>query len=327
MILIPALFLAIATKQGGTADAVSLGRVFKANTKLAYAMRSSLHSESRAYPLQTWIPSDLDINYDFSEVVQAMKTDGIAQMRYRRPTIYEVHGETFNEPEKTDTVKANMDYQLTVSPFNEILEVKDLSPKKPAKNLSLIPALQPAARQEGDFIGPFLQELFRLALFAGSMDSALDFAPKTPFNPVKVGDTWKRTVGYQPQKLKGKEGKQAVQRLDYTYTYKGLVDGEKGKVYRVEAALDFTTDLADFIHQITESTSEETGLSKFPLVFKATILFDLDRVTKDTIKAEANSEASFQVLLPNKTQALLEEKMKGHTTLRLVGRAAVPPAK
>jgi hypothetical protein len=47
-----------------------------------------------------------------------------------RPTFTEVRGETFNSPPKTTVDKANLDFQLTVSPINEILGMKDLTKKK-----------------------------------------------------------------------------------------------------------------------------------------------------------------------------------------------------
>lgn len=128
--------------------------------------------------------------------------------------------------------------------------------------------------------------------------------------------------------MRGKDGKQAVQRLDYVYTFKGLVDTDSGKVLRVEAKLDFSNDIAEFVHQITSAGAEETGLQKLPLTLNATILFDLDPKTKDTIRAEATSKAGIQVFEPGQTEPAAEERMKGHTTLRLMGRTAVKsPAK
>lgn len=312
---------------------VNLGRVFTANEKLAYAVRSHLSAERRGRGLQTWLPEDLDLNYDFTTHVQALKADGIAVMRYKRPQMEEIEGETFDSGPKTKIDKVNFDYQLTVSPYNEILEEKDLKPKKTdpkkkTKGVVFRPVFGQPQVDLGSFVGQFVSELYRLSLFAGAMDSALDFAPKTPFDAVKVGDTWKRTVGYQPQKLKGKGGKQAVQRLDYTYTFKGVADGDSGKVLRVEAKLNFTTDLAEFISQLTDSTPEQTGLKKFPLTMDATILFDLDPKTKHTLKAVATSQAGFQMFANDDPDtAAFEERMKGKTTMRLVGRSIVPVGK
>ncbi len=60
---------------------VSLGRVFAKNEKLAYEVRSGLTAQQRMRGLQTWIPEDADLNYDFTTHVDDLKADGIAVMR------------------------------------------------------------------------------------------------------------------------------------------------------------------------------------------------------------------------------------------------------
>jgi len=328
---IPAIVLACAALQGTPAQApVSLGRVFSPNELMTYKIRSNLHAEQRGGDLATWIPEDLDINYDFTVQVQQMKADGIAVVRYKRPTMTQIEGEDFDSGSKTKVEKTNYDFQLTVSPFNEIIDQKDLTPKKKPDPKKKKDVLTPFAGQPQvsvqQFVGQFIQELYRLCLFTGSMDSALDFAPRSTFDNVKIGDTWKRTVGYQPQKLKGKSNEQAVQRLDYTYTYKGVTKGDSGDVLRVEATLDFSTDLADFVKQITGADSDQIGLDKVPMKLTAKILFDLDPKTKHTLKADANSDASFQFFEPGKSDPAFEEKMKGHTRMWLASRTTVKPA-
>ena len=309
---------------------ILLRREYVPHQKFAYAVRSSLHSERRDKHLVTWMPSDLDINYDFSLVVEALKSDGIAIVRYRRPSTTEIEGETFDSPEKTTVSRSDVDLRLTISPFNEVLEMKNLRPKATslggrANWLAYHSSHRPRSflrSQDADFATQFVGELERLSLFVGNLDSTLDLAPRTPFRALKIGDAWKQTVGYQPQRIKGKD-EQAVQRLDYTYTFRGLVDGEKGKVLRVEAKLDFSNDLADFIRQLTAADSDQLGLQRFPLGLKATILFDLDPKSKITLRADAASEASFEVFVPNRDDPVYEQRMKGHTTLSLVGRATL----
>jgi len=327
--LVHAIVFACAGLQAPPAQApVSLGRVFTPNELLSYAVRSNLHAEQRVGELATWIPEDLDINYDFTVQVQKLKTDGIAVVRYKRPTMTEVEGEDFNSGPKTHIQKTNLDFELTVSPFNEIIDQKDLTPKKKPTtkgNGVVLATLASPQGSIGQVVGQFIQELYRLCLFTGSMDSALDFAPRSTFDNVKVGDSWKRTVGYQPQKLKGKNNEQAVQRLDYTYTYKGLTKGDKGDVLRVEATLDFSTDLADFLKQLTGADSDQLGLEKVPMKLSAKILFDLDPKTKHTLKADANSDASFQFFEPGKSDPAVEEKIKGHTRMWLASRTMAKP--
>jgi hypothetical protein len=311
---------------------VSLGRVFVQNQKLAYDIKSSLHSEHRMRGLETWIPEDLDLNYAFTTIVEQMKPDGIAVIHYQRPVMHEIEGETFNAPPQDHVIDIGLDLRLTVSPINEILEMKDLTDhkKKPEKKDDSGWMAPLAGRRQESMAGilsQFVSEMYRLSLFVGSFESSLDFAPKTPFDPVKVGETWKETVGYQPQKLKGKGNKQAVQRLDFTFTYKGIVDSEGKKVYRVEGTLDLKTDLGDFVNQLVGMKPEDTGLKKVPLTMKSKIEFDLDMKSHNTILAEATTECGFGLFVtayPN--DAVQEDKVKAHNTMRLIGQKILPPA-
>lgn len=312
----------------GDAAPVNLGRVFTLGEKYSYSIRASLHAETRSRGLQTWIPDDLDLNYDFTAEVTAMQTDGIAVLHYLRPTITQIDGETFDRGPVTTKEKINWDLLLTVSPYNEVIAVKDQTKKPPKKKSAAMYVKLPARPQVGQIIGQFVGEVQRLALFVGSFESSLDFAPRTPFNAVKVGDTWKRTVGYQPQKLKGKDGKQAVQRLDFTYTYKGVVNTNKGPVLRVEAQLDFANDLAEFINQLVDANSDTTGLKSIPLNLKSTILFDLDPKTHHTLNANADTVSDYKIVLtddPN--DPVQEQKMRGKTRLWLVSKTKVVPGK
>ncbi len=335
MLIAQLLFVTAASVLPQAKDpSVSLGRVFVKNEKLAYEIRSSLHSEHRVRGLQTWIPEDLDLNYDFTTVVEDLKADGIAVVHYQRPVMHEIEGETVDAPPKDNVIQSNIDFRLTVSPLNEILEMKDLTDKggKPTKKggfTSLAPVgVERRQAQLGGLLSQFVSEMYRLSLFAGSFESALDFAPKTPLDEVKVGDSWKRTVGYQPQKLKGKGDKQAVQRLDYTFTYKGIVESDGKKVYRVEGTLDLKTDLGDFVNQLVGMKPEDTGLKKVPLTMKSTIEFDLDLKTKHTILAEAKTESGFGVFVTDfPDEAVQEDKIKAHTTMRLAGQRILPPTK
>jgi len=277
--------------------------------------------------LETWLPEDFDLNYDFTLFVEDLKADGIAVVHYQRPYITAIEGETADSPPKENKEKVNMDARLTISPINEVLEMKDLAakPSKSGKDW-MGNANASRSKQAGDVLGQFIQEVKVLSLFAGSIDSSLDLAPKTPFEQVKVGDSWKRTVGYQPQKLQGRGNKQAVQRLDYTFTYKGIVDSEGKKVHRVQGVLDLKTDLAEFLNQATETKSEDSVFKKIPLTLKSTIDFDLDLKTKHTVLVQAKSESGFGIFVAAyPDEALLEETAKGRTTMKLVGDKIIPP--
>ncbi len=332
MILSVLAFSAALLHGPGTA-AVTLNRVFSKGEKLQYDVKSNLHVEGREYGLQTFIPSDLDLNYKFTQEVKDLKADGIAVVHYLRPTMTQIDGETFDRPSKTTVEKMDLNFDLTVSPINEILEMKDLNPPKKKKPIKK-PATDPddgggynffmagRTRQNplGALMGQFVGELYRLCLNVGSLDSGIDFAPKLPFDEVKEGDTWKKTVGYQPQKLKSKNGKTVVQRLDYTYTYKGIVTVNGKQYYRVNAALDLNTDLANFINDLFDAKPAETHLKSIPLLLKQSIDYNLDMKTKRTVSASATANGGYKVMIIDvPDEAVQEEKMTGTTTLRLIG--------
>lgn len=316
--------LALTCLLGGAQHApapVQLERKFLKGEKAEYEVRSSIFSEWRQAGLETWIPEDYEYSYRFSYEVTELKADGICEMRYKRPSITETEGETFDSRPKTKVEKLDWDLLLTVSPINEILNSKDLGkrPETKPKTGGGLRASTPLRPAQDNPISAYLGEVFRLALFVGSLDGSLDFSPKLPFDAVAPGDTWKRTAGYSPQRLQGKGDKLAVQRLDYTYTYRGIVQNGGAPVHRITADLELKTDLAAFIHQVYDLKAETSGLKEIPLTFKATVSYDLDPKTHRTLRVSAQSEGEFKVVatfLPN--QAALEERFKGRTTMRLL---------
>jgi hypothetical protein len=321
-----ALAAALAAPQDG--KAVTLARVFPKGEKLAYSVTSNLQVETRPYGIQTFMPEEMDLNYKFTTEVKQLKNDGVAIVRYTRPTMTQVDGETYERPPKTTVEKVNFNYDLTLSPINKILEMKDLNPPKKPKPggtggggaLSHF-ATRNLASMQGSLqavMGQFISDLYRLALNVGSIDSAMDFSPKLPLDDVKVGDTWKETVSYQPQKLKGKDGKQAVQRLDYTFTYKGAVKVNGKPFERVTATLDLNTDLGAFLNQLMDTKPDESHLKSIPIQLKQTIDYDLDPATKRTVFAVSKSEGGFSINITDLTVPVQEERLKGATTLRLV---------
>lgn len=316
---------------------VTLSRTFTKGEKLTYEYKASLHVESREYGLVTWIPDDVDFAYKFTIEVQELKNDGFAKILYKRPTISITEGETADRGLKTTTQKLDMTLQMTLSPFNEITELKDLTPKKPEKpkpkgSENSQESLRTIAKVQGELssllVDSLTSGLTELMLLLGSLDSSLDFAPKLPFEEVNVGDTWKRTVGYSPQKLAGKEGKMATQRLDYTYTYKGLVKSGNTEVHRIVADLSLDTNLAEFMNQsIPENLKSRALVKSLPFKLTSQIVFDLDKKTGHTIKAVATSDSSSQIYLSILQDVADENKMHSKITLRLLPPAPPAPAK
>jgi len=315
--MIAALVLCAAlTSPAQTAAPVELLRVFTKGEKAAYSVKSSLAVEQRSAGLKTFLPQDVEISYDFTTEVLGVKADGICELRYRRPMMTEVLGETYDAPAKTRVEKVNMNLLLTLSPINEILNSKDDNVKKQGRD-TVQPTFAVAATRQDISLEAFTGELHRLALFLGSLDSSLDFSPKLPYDAVKPGDTWKRTVGFTPQKLAGKD-RSAVQRLDYVYTYRGVVTSGGKNVHRITADLDVDTDAAPFVNQVLGMKPEQSRLKAVKLQLKATIEFDLDEKTRKTLRADARSTGAIRVDvtdLPH--EALMEQRLKGRTLLTL----------
>ncbi len=305
---------------------LDLGRAFAKGEKLGYQIRSHITAEERFKGLDTWIPSDLDLNYNFTTTVTDMKADGVAVMHYLRPSMTEIKGETFNAGPETKIRNVDLDFILSVSPINAVLEEKDISKHPKHGNEGGGDGIRLATRQGAQsFFEPYIGDIHRLALFIGGVDDSLDFSPKLPFSPVKVGDTWKATVGFEPQKLKGKDGKTAVQRLDYVYTYLGPTDVDGRKVLRIEAKLKFSTDLAEFFKQLLQERASETNVDKVPLHFDSTIEFDLDPATHDTLRATGQTQGGYQVFLTETgSDPIQEERFKGKTVMELVGKRILP---
>lgn len=338
--LLPALALSLALISPQDAKPITLSRVFPKGEKLQYTVTSNLHIEAREYGLQTFLPDDLDMNYKFTTEVKELKNDGVAIVHYLRPTITQVDGETADAGSKTTVNKVNMNFDLTVSPINAILDMKDLNPPKPKKpgktddgggddGGQKLLARRAAGVQGplGGMLNQFIGELYRLALNIGSMDSALDFSPKLPLDEVKVGDTWKKTVSYQPQTLKGKDGKLAVQRLDYTFTYKGPVTVNGKQFYRVSANLDLKSDIGAFMNQMMGMKPAESHLKSIPLALKQEIDYDLDMATKRTVSAKSKAEGGFSINITDTEEAIQEQKLTGTTDMKLVAVGTATPVK
>ncbi len=330
--------LALAYLLHGTplqAKPIELSRKFTVGEKLNYYARAQFTEEQRGGNLQTFLPHNEEINYHYTMTVQKLKADGVAEILYQRPTMNIVEGDTAESAAKTNVEKLDLKYLLDVSPINEIVAEKDLNPKKPSsknKDGLVNPAkskfMGQGTQADGvayNLLLSFVGEIQRLAFFVGSIDSGLDIAPKFSFDEVSVGSTWKKTVGYSPQKLKGQGEKQAVQRLDYTYTYQGVMKNKDGKdIHRVEAVVKLDTDLVDYARQLVGGSSSSSMFKSVPLKFDAKIDFDLEINTFHMLKASAESNGSFALIVKGVDQPYIEDRFKGRTSVRLEGRSMTP---
>lgn len=312
---------AIALAAGLVSEPVDLSRIFTKGEKAKYSVAASLIVEQRQLGLTTFLPSSQEIKYTFSTEVLELKGDGYCVMRYQRPTMTDILGETASSPPKTRTDKVNLDYQLTVTPINEIVDIKDLAKpdKEKGKGLRLM-GLAPAARPPVlDQLEQFTGEIIRLSVFMGNLESALDFAPKLPFEPVAPGGrSWERTVSYSPQKLKG-SARSAVQKVNMVYTYKGVEEDGGKRFHRVVATIKLDTDIAPFINDMIGMKPEQSGLKSVQLQLDAKVDFDLDLNTRKTLQAVAKSTGGFKVVLTQRPNEPVEEvRLTGETVMRPV---------
>ena len=317
------------------AKPVELLRKFTAGEKLSYFARAEFTQEQRSGSLQTFLPNDEEINYRYSMLVQKVKADGIAEVLYQRPSMNIVIGDTAEAGAKTMVEKTDYKFLLDISPVNEVVAEKDLNPAKSKKDgdLRMNPTINRIMRQgsqaDGVALGllfQFVGEVQRLAFFVGPLDSGLDIAPKFSFDEVGVGSTWKKTVGYSPQKLKGQGDKQAVQRMDYTYTYQGVRKNREGKdIQRIQAKVKLDTDLTEYARQLVGGSASTSMLKSVPLQFEGTIDFDLDMSTLHMVKASAESKGYFGISVKGADQPLLENKFHGRTKVVQEGRSLGNP--
>jgi hypothetical protein len=321
---------------GSTVQAkpLELLRKFTQGEKLSYFARAQFTEEERSGSLQTFLPSDEEISYHFTMLVQKVKADGIAEILYQRPTMDIVIGDTAESSAKKMTEKLDLKYLLDVTPINDVVAEKDLNPPKKPKETPGLKTIREMVRKQGSqadgvalgLLFSFVGDIQRLAFFVGPLDSGIDIAPKFPFDEVTVGSTWKKTVGYSPQKLKGSGDKQAVQRLDYTYSYMGVMKNKEGKdVQRIQAKVKLDTDMIDYARQLVGGSAATTFLKSVPLSFEGTIDFDLDMVTHHMTKAAAVSSGSFSILAKGAEQPILENRFRGRTSVKMEGRSLGQP--
>lgn len=292
---------------------VQLTRRFTAGDIDTYTVQAVLKSETRANGLQTWLPSEQRISYGFTTTVKQVLPDGSAMVNYKRPTLTVFEDDGFGSAGEKKQEKVNWDINLTLSPVSRILDSKDATKK--ARFAAKVENLKKAEDQDLD---EYISEVYRMALLCGGLTSSLDIAPPLPLKKVAVGDTWKSTLSYQPQKLRGSE--MAVQRVDLTYRYDGTGSFRKTAVQKVSATLELKSDFAKWLLQDSSEVDEDDAKLKMPISLKVNLQFSLDAKTLKTLFATAQSEGQIQLFTADSAEtAEIEEKFKGTTTMLLGG--------
>lgn len=307
---------------------IELSRVWKKGQVLKYSVNSLLVAEQRQADLQTFIPRDYGFEYTFTLSAQSVDEDGNVQVVYDRPKTIAITGEYGDEPERRVAEQGGgFKLDVRLSPINELIGMKEIKPPakpapkgKPSNRQQFLRLLRSAPQDQitNVLAGQYIGELYRIALMVGSLDSTMDFAPKLDYKPVSVGSTWKKTVGYSPQKLSGAGAKQAVQRLDYVYTYEGVVDVNGKKVHRVTAKLSLDTDMWPFVLQQFGLKPADTPFRSLKLNFKSDLSFDLDLKTFHTLSGEAKSGGASALEMKSGSTPSEEQRFTGSTTLKLL---------
>jgi hypothetical protein len=110
----------------------------------------------------------------------------------------------------------------------------------------------------------------------------------------------------------------APQRLDYTYTYVGIVDSAGKKVHRVAGELKLDSDIAPFINDLLGMTPARSGLKSLKLKMDAKLEFDLDLETKNTIAGRGTSSGGLVVEITELNVPYEEANIRGRARLKLV---------
>ncbi|MFM9872878.1 MAG: hypothetical protein ACKVQS_05365, partial [Fimbriimonadaceae bacterium] len=201
----------IATALLAPAEPVELYRTFEKGKTYSYAVRTHLQSETRQVGLNTFIPEDVDLNYDFTYKILDVQSSGMAKVLYQRPAITQIDGETADRGSIETKIPLGWKMELNLSPVNAVTGIKDLQDKGKSGNWlrPIVPMRKFGEMSMGerqDIVSQFAGELQRLVLFIGGLDSSLDFSPRLPLGEVEIGEKWRQTMSYQPMEIKGSGG-------------------------------------------------------------------------------------------------------------------------
>jgi hypothetical protein len=281
--------------------ATDLSRVFAKGDHAAYEVHADLHIETLRPGSEVWLPNELEFWYRFSVDVTGLSSAGIANLHYQRPYLVQVLGERFDAPQSTERIKENLDYDLQVSPANEIIEAKALNgATSKVESDDLI--AHGWSRSQGPAFDDYRAEFMRLAMFVGGVDNSLDLAPRLPFAPVRLGDTWRRTVSFVPRRAAGPD-EPNTKRVDFVYTYVGTRKSARGAVDRIHATLHLAEDLGG-------------GNERMPMTLDAEADFDLDPKTRKTLYVAAKSTGEIRCFANEEDRDPIEiDRLKAETRM------------
>ena len=317
--------LAAAVMGQAAAQPTDLSRVFTKGETFRYQVRTELIIERKfpAFGEQTAVPESQGLEFTSSLEIKEVKGGGFATAIYRRPFMTLVLGETAAEPERRQRINTNFNLQMDISPINEVTALKDLNPPaRPARpgggsmnQLNVMMPQEDPRASIGAFVEQFAGALYQFAFGVSSIDDGIDLSPKLPYEPVVVGEMWKRTVGFAPQRS-GTGGRVENRRFDIEFTYAGPVQRNGRTMLLVNGLLKVDGDVAGFINQDAGRGAADTGIREFALKMEAKIAFYLEPKTRHTVEADVTTQGSMRLVVTQTATPLMEEKFSGSLRMR-----------
>jgi len=305
--------VALANPQGQKVD---LSRVFTAGEKAHYEFNSRIAVDSRMVPLQTFIPETDRFSYTFTTLVEQMKPDGVADLRFRRPKIVLNLGETFDSDPKSIPVQKDENYLFTLSRKNQMLSVKDYTTRK-KKDDGSGPAVLRMVKKTGANqidIDAWIGQLRQI----GAYVNFFDLGPILPNEPVAVGDTWKDTIGYVPATVTAgaDKGKSINARIDYVMTFMGATSLNGRAVWHIQGKISQDSDAAPYIAQLLNVKLERAPFKEIKLKMDGLVDYYLDHKTLHPLQIKATSEGSVDVTVSDYSGGpVYEERFKSRASL------------
>lgn len=301
------------------AEPITLERVFRQGETLTFDFSTRINLDIRDYPLETFIPVNDRVLYTFTLTTERLKPDGVADVRFRRNKITIRYGERFDEPPKEEKAGREENILFTLSRTNQVLSLRDESPKPPSSGGGVRAALlrysSPAAAEMAfDIIEDWITQMHQLAGFV----NFFDLGPILPTHPVEPGATWKETIGYAPVTVAegADKGRALNARIDYVYTFIGEASYQGRPVYHIQGTYKHDTDAAKYIADLLKEARMASPYKEIRLRMEGKVDYYLEKTTCAVIRINAEAEGYFGLTVNQMPDGpVMEEKIKSSASL------------
>jgi len=302
-----------------SAEPVTLERVFRQGETSTYDFTTRIMLDAREYPQETFFPVNDQVYYTFTLTTERLKPDGVADVRFKRNKVTIRYGERFDEPPKEEKVGRDESLLFTLSRTNQVLSLRDESPKPPPSGGGLRSAMlrnaSPAAAEMAfDIIDDWITQMHQLAGFV----NFFDLGPILPAHPVEPGGTWKETVGYAPVTVAegADKGRTLNARIDYVYTFMGEANHGGRAVYHIQGTYKQDTDAAKYIEDLLNEARMASPFKEIRLQMEGKVDYYLDKSTCAVIRINAEANGYFGLTVNELPDApVMEEKIKSRASL------------